>query len=482
MKVLFVTSECYPFIKVGGLADVAGSLPKAMSRLGVEVTIAMPYYKNIELSEKYISKVDGEMTFTFGDKEEHLNLYRTFYPGTHLPVLLFRNETYIKDEVYPKIHDKSLSQFVFFSRAILKFLKTGELKYDLLHLNDWPTAIIAGLLKTEYRVQPVLSQLATILTIHNLGPQGIAKLSILDSLEINRYSLKTLDWDAQDKNIDLLLQGIVNADLINTVSPTYAKEIMTKEYGEGLDQVMKSREGRVFGVLNGIDYSVFNPQTDSAIHFRYDVNNWDAGKAQNKLFLQKKLHLKEDVKIPLIGMVTRLSNQKGIDLILEKMDEIVKKNIQVVILGTGSESYEAKLSKFNDKYPDMVSMILKFDQSLSRQIFAGTDMFLVPSKFEPCGLTQLIAMKYGSMPIVRATGGLKDTVTKGKTGFVFEEYSSKSLLQSIADAVTVYKNTTKWRELVQEAMRQDFSWNNSAKEYLKLYQKALKFKQEENFI
>lgn len=478
MKVLYLASECYPFIKVGGLGDVAGSLPKAMSRLGVEMTIALPYYESITLPERYVFKLDKNISFVFKDKKEIVTIYRTFYPGTHIPVLLFKNSSYIKKEVYPQTNQKAIDQFVFFCRVVLKFLKMGELRYDLLHLNDWPMAMIPGLLKTEYRVQPILKHIATVLTIHNLAPQGIAKLSVLDDVELNRYSLRTFDWDAEDSNIDFLLQGIINADLINTVSPTYAQEIMTKEYGERLDQVLKSREGRVFGVLNGIDYSVFNPQTDSHIHFQYDHQNWDAGKEQNKIFLQKLLKFEEDLEVPLLGMVTRLTTQKGIDLIIKGIHSLVSKKIQFIILGAGDKRYEDELKRLSQRYPQTVKAIVKFDQNLSRQIFAGADMFLVPSKFEPCGLTQMIAMKYGTVPIVRATGGLKDTVEEGKTGFSFDKYSDKALVKAILEVMTVFKDKERWGNLVQAAMKKDFSWHHSAKEYLKLYQKAIKFKQE----
>lgn len=482
MKILFISSECYPFIKVGGLGDVAGSLPKAMDLLGVEMSIAMPYYGSIKIPKKDITKTKNEIFFTFSGKKEKVTIYKTFYPGTQIPVYLFKNTAYIsKKDVYPKPRQASIDQFVFFSRAILKFLKTGCCEFDLLHLNDWPTGIIPGLLKTEYSVQPVLKEIATLLTIHNLGPQGITPLSTLSDIELSRNSLQTLDWDAQDKNIDLLLQGIVNADVVNTVSPTYAKEIMTKEYGEGLDQILKSREGRVFGVLNGIDYTVFNPETDSHIHFRYNQETWKDGKEQNKLFLQHKLKFQENIDIPLLGVVTRLSDQKGINLIIENIEYFVKKGVQLVVLGTGYDLYEKQLAQLSKKYPQNVHAILKYDAYLAREIFAGVDIFLIPSRFEPCGLTQLISLKYGTVPIVRATGGLKDTIEHGKSGFIFENYGASDLLKVIKETLRVFKDKKEWAKIVQYGMEKDFSWKESAKEYLLLYQKAIKFKHD-NFI
>lgn len=478
MKVLFVTSECYPFIKIGGLGDVAGSLPKALNKWGVEIGIALPYYKDIKVPQEDLVKIKQKVSFTFSNKEEEVIIYKTVLPGTTIPVFLFKNDDFILESPYSSSTDKEINQFFFFSRAVLKFLKLGICSCDLIHVNDWHSAMIPGLLKTEYRVHPLLKEIATVLTIHNLGPQGITDLNMLESIELNRYSLRSLDWDAQDQNIDVLLQGIINADLVNTVSPSYAKEIMTKEYGEGLDQVLKSREARVFGVLNGLNYNVYNPKTDNRIFFRYSIKNWIAGKTQNKGFLQKKLELEENLKKPIIGIISRLSSQKGIDLIIKSIDTLIEKDFQIVILGTGQKIYEKKLKHLNKLYSKNLRVIINYDMDLSKQIFAGSDLFLMPSRFEPCGLTQLIAMKYGTIPVVRATGGLKDTVENLKTGFVFEKYTKTEMVKTLIHAKKTFQNKTEWAKMIERAMNKDFSWMESAKEYLKLYQQAIRFKQE----
>jgi starch synthase len=315
-----------------------------------------------------------------------------------------------------------------------------------------------------------------------LANQGFSDLSVLKNFDSVTSSSDLIKWDAADDNLDLMLQGITAADLLSTVSPSYAKEILTPEFGEGLHEVIKAREARVYGVLNGIDYQVWNPETDAKLEFNYSLKEGLAGKVGNKVYLQKELGLKVNPEVPLIGMINRLAEQKGLDLVLDAFDKILSFGAQVVILGVGDEKLEEELRARNEKLKDEgnFSFVNRFDEELAHKIYAAADLFLMPSRFEPCGLVQIIAMRYGALPIVRATGGLKDTVEDNSTGFVFEEYSAEALLEAVERATGRFGvENVQFRQMVSKAMRQDFSWNRSAKRYLNLYQKAIEYNQEQ---
>ena len=528
MKVLIAAAECAPFVKVGGLADVIGSLPKALAKLGVDVRVVIPKYRKIlnpkfeaprptspasELAGGRANKsqiLNPKFKTDFGGVEE-VTVHESKLPDSEVPIYFLENEKHLsgggvyfsKDAVAGS--QEEIQRFAFFSQAVAEFANN---QFDIVHCNDWHTGLIPGLLRTENRKRKTGSMTefgrrisafgsrfgpqssipssalrppSSVFTIHNLANQGFSDLSILKNLNFVTQKSELIKWDAADDNLDLMLQGVTAADVISTVSPTYAKEILTPEFGEGLHEVLKAREGRLYGILNGIDTQVWNPEIDPKIEFNYSLEEGLAGKVANKIYLQRELGLKVDPEVPVIGMVTRLAEQKGFDLVLDIFDKILLLGAQLVILGMGDEDCEKELRIKNQESRSKgnFAFVNRFDEVLAHRIYAGADLFLMPSKFEPCGLVQIIAMRYGALPIVRATGGLKDTVEDGKTGFVFEEYSSEALLEVIERAVGRFGvENIQFRQMIAEAMRQDFSWDASAREYLQLYQKALQYKEE----
>lgn len=478
MKVLFAASECNPIVKVGGLGDVIGSLPKALANLGIEVEVILPFYKEIDTEKFPVERIKKDIPVQFGEFDETVNVYLTNLPGARIPVFLLKNKQFLSgggiyfgSEAFVD-SEQEIDRFVFFSRAVLEFIKTQHYKSDIVHCHDWHTGIIPDLIKLGKL------NIATVFTIHNLANQGLWDLSLLDKLSVSSKDLKVIEWDTRDQNIDIILQGILGADVISTVSPSYAKEIITPEFGEGLDEVLKAREGRVYGILNGIDILRYDPSADPDITAKYAVHrsnslpNFLDGKKINKLELQKMLGLNREPEVPLISMVTRISEQKGFDILIEAFDKIMSLGIQFILLGLGNIRYQELIKEKSTQYEGKVSVSYKFDSKLAQQIYAGSDMFLMPSRFEPCGLGQMIAMRYGTIPIVREAGGLKDSVRDGITGTVFKDYSGSALVKSIYRTLKVYENKTLWSNMILNAMREDFSWNHSAKGYVKLYELA----------
>jgi len=469
MKILFVASECTPIAKVGGLGDVIGALPKALTELGLDVRIAIPKYRIIDENKYHFELIASKIKV----KEEFINIYQGFLPESQVIVYLLDNNKYFgQDGVYlgkSAFVDsfKEIKRFLFFSQSIPETFKFLDWQPQIIHCHDWHTALIPLILKTKYKIQNT----KTLLTIHNLANQGKwAHNEALDFLNLKGDEAKSLKIIDNKGNLNLFQQGILNADILNTVSQNYAKEIQTKEYGEGLEGDLVNRQGELFGIINGIDYERFNPQTDPDIKINYSLNSLEK-RTENKIDLQKASGFTENSNIPLLGIVSRLSSQKGIDLILEIIPELVKLSCQLVVLGVGENEYEKKLEEFSKKYPKNISSHIRFDPVLAQKIYAGSDIFLMPSQFEPCGLGQMIAMRYGAIPIVRKTGGLAETIQDKKTGFVFKSYNKKAFLKSFKTALSFYQNKNKWQELIQEAMSQDFSWKKSAKRYLKLYKK-----------
>lgn len=457
MKVLFVSSEVVPFAKTGGLADVAGSLPLALEKLGLEVKIVMPKYKMV--------KAAGNKTVI----------------GKSLEVLFIENEKYFgRDQLYGDRfgdYPDNLERFSYFSKACLELIKKINYKPDIIHCNDWQSSLIPVYLKTIYKDDPFFYNVKTVLTIHNLSYQGL--------FDKSQFPQTGLGWDLFSVNglefynkVNVLKGGIVFSDLISTVSPAYSKEIQTKEFGYGLEGVLQGRSCDLYGILNGIDYDIWNPGTDRHIAKNYDANSAE-DKLANKEDLQKISGLKADKNSPLIGIISRLADQKGFDLIAAIIDKLLKSKAQIIILGTGEDKYHVLLEKIAKLYPKKASINLKFDAVLAQKIYAGSDMFLMPSRFEPCGLGQLIALRYGTIPVVRLTGGLRDTIrefdtaTKQGNGFTFSEYSDSELYAAINRAFGLYKNKPLWKELVKTAMGYDFSWESSAKEYAGLYRQLV---------
>ena len=467
LKVLFVASECAPVAKVGGLGDVVGSLPKALKEWGADVRICLPKYQIIDFGKHKFELVAKDIIV----KDEKVNVYQGFLPESEVILYLLENERYFgQNGVYFEKSAfvgsfKEIQRFLFFSQAVLEVFPAIGWFPDIIHCHDWHTATVPALLKLKTENL----KLKTLLTIHNLANQGEWNAKdVLDFLNFRGDEIESLKIRDKEGNLNILRQGILNADLINTVSENYAKEILTKEYGEGLESSLLKKEKDLYGILNGIDENFFNPETDPYLKKNYSKENLK-GKIENKIELQKILNFKKDPKIPLFSFIGRLTSQKGIDLIIEIIPELVKMGCQLVILGVGEADYEKKLLELFQKYPQDISVQIKFDPLLAQKIYAGADIFLMPSKFEPCGLVQMIAMHYGAIPISRKTGGLADTIEDEKTGFLFKEYNTKSFLEAINKTLKWYQEKKGWQKLIREAMKKDFSWQKSAKEYLKLY-------------
>jgi starch synthase len=457
MKVLFISSEVVPFAKTGGLADVSGSLPLALEGLGVEIKILTPKYKTIKTKQ---------------DKTKI---------GRNLEVIFIENQKYFyRDQLYGDRfgdYPDNLERFSYFAKACLEMTKKINFKPDIIHCSDWQSALIPIYLRTICKDDPFFENARTMLTIHNLSYQGLFDKSKFPATGLSWDSFTVAGLEFFDR-VNVLKGGILFADLITTVSPTYAREIQTKEFGYGLEGVLTKRASDLYGILNGIDYEIWNPKTDKGLARRYDADSCE-GKYVNKEDLQAVSGLKVDKNAPLIGVISRLADQKGFDLIAPIISDILKLKVQFILLGTGDNKYHVLFEKIAKMHPARTSINLKFDAVLAQKIYAGCDMFLMPSRFEPCGLGQIICLKYGTVPIVRATGGLKDTiqeydpVKKDGNGFVFYEYEPSELLASVKRALALYKDKRSWQQLIKKAMGYDFSWTNSAKEYVNLYKKMI---------
>jgi len=459
-KILMASAEVAPFAKVGGLADVVGSLPAALKKLGCDIRVIMPLYGLIDRKKYKLKKIFSNIEISTGNEIIKINLWQTKYNNVKFYFIEEKNY-FGKKAVY---FGNNSERFLFFSSACLEILLIIKFKPDIIHCHDFHTAMITDLVKVRslgYK---------TLYTIHNLNYQGKSEIEVLSTGNLTADSLKSLTEDARDNDINFMVQGIINAGLVNTVSPTYAKEIAISVYGAGLEKIIRQNKNKIFGILNGIDVDFFNPAVDKNIKYKYSIKTIK-NKTKNKLYLQKLLGLPVDKNIAVVGFVSRLAWQKGIELITE--DIIKDSNCQFVFLGTGQPEYEKQLKKIAKKYPKKVSARIEFDIKLAQMIYAGSDIFLMPSRFEPCGLGQMIAMRYGSVPIVRTTGGLKDTVDK-KVGFSFKEFSSLALKKEFTKALKIYYDKPrKWLSLQKNCLKKDFSWNRSAREYLQLYKKLV---------
>ena len=449
MKIVMCASEVVPFAKTGGLADVAGALPLALEELKEEVIIVMPKYKAIKEPKAII--------------------------GKNIKVYFIENDAYFnRDGLYG---DKSgdykdnLDRFSYYCRQTLEFLKEIKFKPDIIHCHDWQSSLIPVYLKTLYANDAFYKKTKTVLTIHNIGYQGLFPKEEFPKLGLD-WSLFNIEGLEFYDKVNLLKGGMEFSDIINTVSPTYSKEIQTKEFGFGLDGVLNKRRDSLFGILNGLDYSIWNPETDKFIAKNFSAASLD-DKYKNKEDLQKACRLPVKLDVPLLGIVSRLAEQKGFDILAEGIDKICKMDLQLVILGTGDQRYHDILGEMVKKYPKVISLNLKFDDSLAHKIYAGSDIFVMPSKYEPCGLGQLISLRYATIPLVFKTGGLADTVNKDN-GFIFDQYNKDALIRTIQKAIQAFGNQNKWRALMQKAAAYDFSWEESAKAYLRLYGKAAK--------
>lgn len=472
IRILLASSEVAPFAKTGGLADVAGSLPVALEELGIDARIIMPKYSSI--------KVEGDEA-RIGNPVRHSSKHSAETISNGVKIYFVKNDAYFKR---PNLYgDKfgdykdNLDRFSFFSREILERCKREDFRPDIIHCNDWQTALVPVYLNTIYKYDSFFSATRTLFTIHNMAYQGLFPKDEFPKTGLD-WELFNIDYFEFYDRVNLMKGGLVYSDAISTVSPTYAKEILTKEFGCGLEGVLKRRQDSLYGILNGIDYGAWNPQIDPKIFKNYSAGNIE-DKYANKEALQKEIGLKIDRAIPLIGLISRLADQKGLDLVAKIIGSLLNMKLEFILLGTGEHKYHVLFEKIAKKHPKDASINLKFDAVLAQKIYAGCDFFLMPSMYEPCGLGQMISFRYGTIPIVRETGGLKDSVREFDpkrgtgNGFTFKAYAHEDLLDAIKKALSAYKDKERWIELIKNVMALDYSWKSSAKEYVKLYRKML---------
>jgi len=485
LKILMVSPEAVPFAKTGGLADVAGALPKALKALGHEVRLVMPLYPQIDKSKYLLRQAASNLSVDLAGKSESYDLFEDGRDGRAFatwfishPGYFARPELY-KDPATGQDYADNADRFAFFARAVLESCRATSQMPDIVHCNDWQAGLIPAFMRVDRRY-PEFREIGSLLSIHNIGYQG--------NFPANTFERLGLDWSFFDAGqgfeywgmVSFLKAGIWYSDIINTVSKRYAQEIQSSnEYGYGFEGILRDRTSDLFGVLNGIDYDVWNPAKDELIPAQFTPEKPE-GKAKCKNALRRKTNLPMVRKdTPLIGIISRLADQKGFDLLAEVADDILSLDLQVVILGTGEKKYHDLFTELQAKYPKKLSVTLGFDNELAHLIEAGSDMFLMPSRYEPCGLNQMYSLKYGTIPIVRETGGLADTIenvnpSRGTgNGFVFRNYNSREMLNSIRFAIEVYRDKAVWGKMMTRAMNQDFSWESSAMQYVELYHKAM---------
>ncbi len=471
LKIMFVSAEVAPYAKTGGLADVAGSLPQKLAEMGHDVRVVLPGYKEIDADLNYVTDFDVEM----GDRKVTC-IVKQVRDADCTTYTLNNYHYYYRCGIYCHIDDGE--RFAFLCKASLEFLKATDFKPDILHLNDWHVGPAALLLREQYQKKdPFYQGIKTIFTIHNLEYQGHFNKNMMNVLNLPE-ELFVPDGVEFYGVFNFLKAGVVYSDKISTVSKTYAEEILTPQYGERMEGVLQSRKEDLYGIVNGIGEEVFNPTKDPLIDYPFNEKNL-SGKTENKKALQKKMGLPQK-DVPLIGVVHRLVNQKGLDLVLKGFPQMMAMDVQFVLLGIGDPEIENSFLKYMEKYPTQTSVRIEFNEELAHKIYAGCDMFLMPSVFEPCGLGQMISLHYGTIPVVRETGGLKDTIVDlnrdfdNGNGFTFREMTVEAFLDAIKRAVKTYRDDPgTWLELVRKGMKSDFSWERSAKEYLSLYKDAI---------
>lgn len=484
LKIAHVVAEVSPYSKYGGLGDVGYALPKAIRRLGHDAIIITPYYGRVRKMNIPRENIDTSLKIEI-DGTEYPVSYRKHISPDGVPIYFAVNEELFgsHQQIYNPIKDEAL-RWIFFDRAAIELLKVLDFKPDIIHCHDWHSALVPNYLKTKFKNDEFFSGSATVLTIHNLNIQGTSVMP-----RQGQKADKGVGWVPEQKGyrnyVNFMKRGVVNANVINTVSERYAKEILTPKFGAGLEQYLKRRKDRVFGIINGIDYEVVNPAYDKNVYVNYDFNSLDK-KLKNKIQLQKEVGLTVRSRTPLIGVVNRLTEQKGFKLIMEATPTLLKMDLQIVIVGSGNKDYLKFFREVARKNRDKVGVYSPFTEQMASRVYAGSDIYLMPSRFEPCGISQLISSRYGSIPIVHEVGGLKDTITdfdpeqKSGNGFVFQRYHYEELLVAIARAIESFKYRDSWQKLVYSAMKQSFSWDLPAKKYTDLYGMALKIKAKDN--
>jgi starch synthase len=489
LKILFVTSEVVPFVKTGGLADVSSALPQRLAELGHEVRIVVPKYGAVDDRKFKIHEVVRlkDLKINIGDKEVLFSLRSCFLPGQKIRVQIYfldnqeyfggRSSLYV-DPMTGEDYPDNDERFVLLCRAVFELISKLGWIPDIIHCNDWQCGLVPAYLKTMFKDNEQFQQFKTLFTIHNLSYQGIfpassfKKTALPDNLNSEKGIL-------HNKKLNFMKAGLMFSDVINTVSETYAKEISKDDnLGEGLSSVLAKRKNDLYGIINGIDIRAWNPEKDKHIPKKYSLKNLK-NKIDNKKELTKKFNFEFNESVPIVGIISRLYDSKGMDLIQSAFDNLMSLDIQMVLLGTGDRKYHSFFNKMASKYPNKFACFLGFDDTLAHLIEAGADMLLMPSKFEPCGLNQMYSLVYGTVPIVRETGGLADTVTEYSeksgegTGFVFKKYNKTDLLAEFKSALNIFKDKDSWTKIMKNGMKSDFSWTSSAKKYIELYKRIL---------
>ena len=483
MNIAFVSTECVPYAKTGGLADVAGSLPSELAKQGCDVKIFLPKYSLIDESQhslKYNWDI-GEMSIRINGVIRSVHVHQGNLPNTNIAVYFIDCPYYFyRHRIYTNDTDED-ERFILFSKAVIETLQRLQWAPNVIHCNDWQTGLLPLFIKDNYNWDKLFDNAATLFTIHNIGYQGLFTKSVLFSAELRGSLFFSGGPIEQDGGVSFMKTGISFADIINTVSNTYAHEILTPEYGAGLEAVLKQREDDLFGILNGVDYNIWNPETDKHLPYHYSINDL-GGKYLNKRYLLNHFGIQPDENIPLIGIVSRMALQKGFDIFADTINDLMSLDAQWIILGSGEERFEELFRGLSNQLPSKVGTYIGYNNELSHLIEAGSDMFLMPSRYEPCGLNQIYSLKYGTVPIVRKTGGLADTVKDWDeqnhygfgdgNGFSFYDYSGFALYKSVERAVNAFKHKDVWKKIQTNGMKLDYSWTRSAEKYLELYKLA----------
>jgi starch synthase len=478
MNVWFIASEVAPFAKTGGLADVAGSLPAALSKEGVKVSVGLPFYREVEEQHLPLEKAFSCLKVPFGQRDMPCDVLTTTWKG--IPTYFFRREDlFNRPNLYATPEGDyydNLERFAYFSRAALCFAREMGERVDVIHVHDWQTGLVPAYLKAVYRGDPFFSNTKTVFTIHNIGYQGVFPADKLPAcgLPLSEFNPEGAEYWG---HISLLKAGIVYADAITTVSPRHSREIQTSEFGMGMEGILRKRASDLYGILNGVDYTAWNPQSSRDLRFPYDPIQ-AADKHKNKAALLGELGIDRRFSDrPVLAMISRLAAQKGWDLLFDIIGDVFRLNVSMVVLGRGEYAYASALSSLGGYYPGAIAVNIGYDDATAHRILAGADMFLAPSRYEPCGLAHLYALRFGAVPVVHATGGLDDTVeqfnlrTGRGTGFKFSDYRALSFLNSVRRAVKIYDDRPAWQAVVRNGMNADFSWEESARRYIALYKK-----------
>lgn len=484
MKIAFISSEVYPFAKTGGLADVSCSLPAELSKLGADIKVFMPKYYHIDEGKfnlHYMWTV-GEIPIRVAGHVYKVQIFKSKLPNSSVDIYFIDSPHHFhRYDIYTNEKDED-ERFILFNKAVIEFIQRIHWKPDLFHCNDWQTGILPLLVKENYKWDQAFDKSAFLFTVHNIAYQGLFNRSVMNKAEMtDKYFYPCGPVEYFD-SFSFLKTGITFSEIVNTVSETYARELLTPEYSEGMHDVLKEKGNDFCGILNGVDYEIWNPVTDKLIYYNYSIDNL-SGKQKNKRLLLEQLNLKHNEDVPLIGIIMRLVPQKGIDIIMEAINGLAHLNAQWVVLGSGEWKYEDMFLGIANQYPDVFSVHIGFNNQLAHQIEAAADIFLMPSHYEPCGLNQIFSLKYGAVPVVRKTGGLADTVqdwdeynSRGLdtgTGFTFDDYSGFALEHSVRRAVENFSNKQVWNKIMHNGMTKDYSWRKSAEKYLQLYTAAI---------